>query len=189
MMADSDSRKVDYNEEYVPARFYKKICDQTGVYPTVDMMASSGNRRTKKFVNRGPTNHEDAIAFDVFSVEKKWVDHETLYFFPPKSQIQQVLFLITTRFMDFKCLVIIHLWEEYPKGFARLISDKRVKMRKWKHAPLGIIPDDKVLWFDNKVVFTRFLGTVLTLEIQKYAGFWNTKPVEYCILTINEDRK
>ena len=45
-------------------------------------MASVSNRRTKKFVNRGPTNNVDAIAFDVFSVDKAWVEEECSYFFP-----------------------------------------------------------------------------------------------------------
>ena len=81
MIADIDSRKVDWNEEYVPARFFKKICNCVGFEPTVDMMATSDNRRTSKFVNRGPTNHEQALGFDVFAVDPTWVEKEILYFF------------------------------------------------------------------------------------------------------------
>ena len=152
MMADADSRTVDKNEEYIPARFFHKICDHVKLTPTIDMMASVSNRRTKRFVNRGPTNNVDAIAFDVFSVDKAWVENECLYFFPPKNVITQVIFLITTRFMESKVILIFHLFEEKPKGFARLVQDRRVKIRYWRNAPLAIIPDDRVLQFDNKVM-------------------------------------
>ena len=128
-MADKDSRMVDFNEEYIPRRFFKKICDVTGIEPTVDMMATSGNRRTKKYVNRGPTNDKDAIAFDVFSVDKAWVKSDTLYFFPPKNIVSQILFMIANRFMDQRILLIFHLFEEYPKGFARISNDPRTRIR------------------------------------------------------------
>ena len=151
MMADADSRIVDYNEEYIPRRFYEKICKITKMSPTIDMMATSENRRTRRFVNRGPTNNEDAIAFDVFAVDRAWVKDDTLFFFPPKNILSQVLFLIANRFMENKVLLIIHLFEEYPKGFARIIADQRTRVRYWRGAPLSIIPDDKVLLFDGKV--------------------------------------
>ena len=151
MMADADSRIVNYNEEYIPKKFFQKLCQATGLQPTIDMMATSENRRTRRFVNRGPTNEEDAIAFDVFSVDATWVKDDILYFFPPKNIISQVLFLISNRFMKNRVLLVIHLFEEYPKGFGRLVRDPRVKLRYWRHAPISIIPDDKVLHFDGKV--------------------------------------
>ena len=159
MMADKDSRKVDFNEEYIPAKFFNKICEQVQFWPTVDMMATEDNRRTKKFVNRGPTNCEDAIAFDVFSVQRAWVENESLYFFPPKNVITQVLFMIATRFYDFRVLLVFHLFEEYPKGFERIIQLPNVEVKYWRNAPLAIIPDDKVLYFDNKVILP--LGAVI----------------------------
>ena len=151
MMADADSRKVDYNEEYIPKRFFQKICQATSMTPSIDMMATAENRRTRRFVNRGPTNEKDALALDVFAVDQAWVKGETLYFFPPKNIVSQVLFLIANRFMENKVLLIIHLFEEYPKGFARIKNDPRTKVRYWRHAPLSIIPDDKILHFDGKV--------------------------------------
>ena len=159
MMADPDSRRVDLNEEFIPARLYKKICDTVNLYPTVDMLASEANRRTKRFVNRGYTNNCDAIAFDVFSVHKAWVENETLFFFPPKNILSQVMFLISTRFMENRVILIFHLWENYPRGFARLVKDERTKLRIWKDAPLAIIPADKVIHFDGKV--SRPLEAVL----------------------------
>ena len=160
MIADGDSRKVNLNEEYIPARFFKKICERVGLSPTVDMMATSDNRRTSKFVNRGPTNHKDALAYDVFSVETTWVKNEILYFFPPKNVRDRVLHLILNRFMDFKILLVFHLFEEYPQAFGRLVRDPRVKIRYWRHAPLAIIPDDKVLHFDQKVSYTIHVWSI-----------------------------
>ena len=151
MIADADSRIVNYNEEYIPARLFKKICRRVGFEPTVDMLASSDNRRAQKFVNRGPTNHEDALAFDVFSVQQAWVIGEKLYFFPPKNIRDQVIHLVLNRFMDFQVLLIFHLFEEFPQAFGRLVRDSRVRIRYWRHAPLAIIPDDRVLHFDGKV--------------------------------------
>ena len=119
MIADKDSRTVDMNEEYIPAKFFGKICKRIGFKPTVDMMSSSDNRRAKKFVNRGPTNHEDALAFDVFTVQKAWVEGEILYFFPPKNVRDQVIHLVLNRFMNFKVLLIFHLFEEFPQAFGR----------------------------------------------------------------------
>ena len=155
MMADADSRKVDFNEEYIPKKFYQKICRATSMNPSIDMMATAENRRTRRFVNRGPTNEDDAVAIDVFSVDRAWVKDDTLYFFPPKNIVSQVLFLIANRFMDNKVLLIIHLFEEYPKGFARINKDPRSRIRYWRHAPLSIVPDDKVLLFDNMVSASR----------------------------------
>ena len=157
MMADKDSRKVNFNEEYIPARFYDKICQQMKIAPTIDMMATEDNRRTRKFVNRGPTNCCDAIAFDVFAVHDAWVKDECLYFFPPKNVITQVLFLIATRFAKRRILLVFHLFEEFPKGFERIVQMDNVKIKYWRGAPLSIIPDDKVLLFDNKV-FLQPLG-------------------------------
>ena len=158
MLADPDSRKVDFNEEFIPVRLYQKICDTVNLKPTVDMLASAANRKTTKFVNRGFTNNCDAIAFDVFSVHKAWVEEDVLFFFPPKNIISQVMCLIANRFMENKLILVFHMWENYPKGFAKLIKDKRTKLRMWRNAPLGIIPADKVIHFDGKV--TRPLEAV-----------------------------
>ena len=136
MIADKDSRKVCYNEEYIPSKFFKRICKSVNLTPEVDMLASSDNRRAKKFVNRGPTNHKDAIGFDVFSVQKAWVENKILYFFPPKNIRDQVIHLVLNTFMDFKVLLIFHLFEEFPQPFGRLVRDKRVKVKYWRHAPL-----------------------------------------------------
>ena len=167
MMADKDSRKVNYNEEYIPAKFFDKICRQMNIKPTIDMMATEDNRRVKKFVNRGPTNCCDAISFDVFAVHYEWVKDDCLYFFPPKNVVTQVLFLIATRFAKCKILLVFHLWEEFPKGFERIIRMDNVKIKYWRGAPLSIIPDDKVLLFDNKVLYSP-QGQRLKRVIREY---------------------
>ena len=66
MMADPDSRTVNYNEEYIPARFFRKICVTVGFWPTLDMMATPENKRTMRFVNRGPSNDPNMASNTLF---------------------------------------------------------------------------------------------------------------------------
>ena len=153
MIADKDSRAVDFSEEYIPMPLYDQICVEMDIQPTVDLMASESNRKTKWFVNRGPTNHPDCLGIEFFSISPIRLEGHVLYVFPPKVMLTRVLSTLANSFTKFQILLIFPVWEEMPVGWARVTKAfDKVKMLVYRNGPLSIIPDDKQLIFRNKVI-------------------------------------
>ena len=167
MIADKDSRVVDYSEEYIPTPLFEQICMEMGINPTVDLMASESNRKTKWFINRGPSNHPDCLGIEFFSISPMRLEGHVLYVFPPKVMLTKVLSTLANSFTRFQILLIFPVWEEMPVGWARVTKAfDKVKMLVYRNGPLSIIPDDKQLIFRNKVInINTSIMITVSLEI------------------------
>ena len=153
MIADKDSRIIDYSEEYIPFPLYYQICEELDIQPTVDLMASETNRKTKWFINRGPTNHPECLGIEFFAMNPSRLRGHTLYIFPPKVMLTKVLSTLANSYTTFQILLIFPVWEEMPVGWARVTKAfSSVKMLVYRNGPLSIIPDDKQLIFRGKVI-------------------------------------
>ena len=152
MIADKDSRVIDYSEEYVPSPLYNQICNEMDIKPTIDLMASESNRKTKWFINRGPSRHPDCLGIEFFSINPTRLNGHVLYIFPPKVMLTKVLSTLANSFTNFQILLIFPVWEEMPVGWARVTKAfTSVKMLVYRRGAISIIPDDKQLIFRGKV--------------------------------------
>ena len=61
-LADYPSRKVDWNEEFIPGPRFIQLCNQFKFFPDVDMMAKAQNAKAKQYIMWGkPYNEKSGL--------------------------------------------------------------------------------------------------------------------------------
>ena len=172
-MADEPSRKINYNEEFIPWQRFSDLCNELKIYPTVDLMATSANTKAQRYISWGKTYRiseeiTTCIGCDFFAQNPAGLIRETLYIFPPKPITSKVAQHLYKYYRRHKILMIFHAFMEIPLGIERLINIGAT-LHKWDNEKISIVPCENMLEHNNI----------------KYAGKWNVKSKTTYILLLN----
>ena len=170
-LADQPSRKVNFNEEFIPWPRFQQLCHKFKIRPTLDLMATRENTKAQKYVAWGktyqiPEDHTKCVGSDFFAFNPEKFKHEIMYIFPPKAITTKVAIHLAKYYKNIKYILIFHAFMELPLGLETLIS-QGAELLEWDEENIAIIPSENRLEFQNQV----------------YAGRWNERnKVTYILL-------
>ena len=150
MLADKESRQVVYSEEYMPKKWYRTICQATGVYPTIDVMATKENTKCDEFVEFFSSS-ESKTKYRNFLAVKDLDQHKTGYCFPPKKILSKALAHIYENFRHMTWLIIYHKFLELPLGVERFLRHKNTVHFELPTSFFTIIPSENRIEIDGDV--------------------------------------
>ena len=169
-LADEPSRRINWNEEYIPWPRFHQICSKFNYYPDIDMMATRSNSKAQKYIAWGKpytiqSDIIECIGVDFFAVNPKDFTTEKLYIFPPKSMVSRVIIHLATYYKKHKYMLIFHAFGTFPLGLENLIK-QGAKLHQCLDKEISIVPCEHKLEFQG----------------HQYAGKWNSRAKETFIL-------
>ena len=170
-MADQPSRKINFNEEFIPWPRFHQLCKKFNIKPSIDLMATRENAKAPYYVSWGktytiPEDQNKCIGSDFFAFNPEGYKNETMYIFPPKTITTKVAIHLAKYYQQIKYIMIFHSFMELPLGLETLIT-QGVTMLEWDEEKISIIPSEHKLEYNNKI----------------YAGNWNERnKVTYILL-------
>lgn len=141
-IADSPSRIIDLNEEFIP-RPHFEIIRRLSPFPlTLDAMASIANFKCNKFIVRKHLRipHQGIVSVDFLNTSAELLQNENLYIFPPKVALEKVIRHLERDFYHFNFVLIFHQFLELPLGIEKLI--------RW--------PNTEIITLSNTKAFSFF---------------------------------
>ena len=157
-LADESSRFINYNEEYLPRKFFEQITNELNIMPSVDLFASEANKKCDQWVNFGPIKNRLCLGFDFFCMNPTKFKGKVLYAFPPKNIVDKAMYHLAKYYKNHKVIMIIHVFGEWPPATPKLIQigAKFTKLT----SPCTVVPAEFQLEIDGHMHY----------------GFWNYKP-------------
>ena len=154
MVADMESRIIDYNEEYLPYHLFKIIESAFKVNFTLDLMASDANYKTEKFIGLNNIIASKAFDFDIFNLKIKIPLSDIIFCFPPKNYANRVCSWIAQNLYRNKIAILTHAYSEISPGIAALIEKKFVILNI-NRKKFTIIPDEHKTELDGKIFWGK----------------------------------
>ena len=169
-LADEPSRKINWNEEFIPWPRFIQICEKFQFFPDIDMMATRQNTKAKKYIAWGkpytiPDEMTECIGIDFFAINPNEFKQQKLYIFPPKSIVTKVIIHLATYYRNHDYMLIFHAFGALPLGLENLIN-QGATLHQCVNREISIVPCEHILEFQD----------------QQYAGKWNSRAKETFIL-------
>ena len=168
--ADEPSRKIDYDEEFIPQVIFERLCRDYNIYPTIDCMATFENSKCAHFISWQPVKdigETELFHFgcNFFAQSIRDLNGHILYLFPPKRFTNRVAAHLSKYFMNFEFMLVFQAIGEYPMSISQLIA-QGAKIYDIKDMHVSIIPAEKRLIYNN----------------QTFMGYWNTRNKNTCVI-------
>ena len=162
-LADLPSRKIDWNEEFIPWQKFFQICKKFNFFPDIDMMATAQNTKAKQYIMWGKPYHKQSgmtscIGTDFFAMDPKQFKEYKLYIFPPKPMTSRVAIHLAKFYENHQYMMIFHAFHNIPLGLENLIN-QGARLMQCAEPELSIIPCEYQLEYKGN----------------KYAGKWNNR--------------
>ena len=156
-LADEPSRRVQWNEEFLPSAIFKDICEQWNIKPSIDVMATRANTKCPYYITLGRDLNPVCLAYDFFSFPPSRLENKLFYIFPPKNLLDQTAQHLEKYYKYHKFLLVYHSFGVIPHSITWLKQNahRHEKLTKFS----TIIPDE----------------VRLEAHDTTYWGFWNTK--------------
>ena len=170
-MADQPSRKIDFNEEFIPWPRFNQLCKKFKIIPDIDLMATRENTKAPYYVSWGktytiPDDINKCIGCDFFAFNPNRYKSKIMYIFPPKSITTKVAIHLAKYYQKIKYIMIFHSFMELPLGLEMLIN-QGATLLEWDEEKISIIPSENKLEYENQV----------------YTGKWNERnKITYILL-------
>ena len=110
MLADAESRTISYSEEFLPKCGFEYLKELTGLYPTIDCMATFANTKCNRFIEFYSSPDGKAVDRDFLAIRQ--LKDTCCYVFPPKKLLTKTLLHINENFADKDWIVLFHRWLE-----------------------------------------------------------------------------
>ena len=171
-VADRPSRRILWNEEFIPMKIFQRIQQKIGVRFEIDLMATPQNAKCERFISwcQTPTSWHT----NLFTIKPAKLQGYTCYCFPPKNLLAQTLTFVKNNLMHTKIVIIFHVWAEWPLSVTTFQRQKNVRFVKlhpnWLNFPaLSLIPSEKKV----EIYDQSFCASFNTRPAALYAMLFN----------------
>ena len=159
MPADGLSRKIDFNEEFLPQEHFDLLFQELKLVPEIDLMATRANAKCRKYCS---LDHRDKKASCIDFFECKQMFDGIAYLFPPFNLATKVLQHVN-EFLKSQPLVLILTTPGYlPITWAKMRGSLVFRREKF---PFTFIPSETMTRVENTEVCgipnTRVVATFL----------------------------
>lgn len=135
-LADDPSRDICKSEEFLPQCYFSYIETLAGIKLAVDCLANQANAKCPEYIGLKPTelektpffNHTRQVKLNFLQVKRADLPNRTLYVFPPKCFLSQVVAHLKAHFLNIPFVLLFHRFEEIPLAIAPLLSHPRTQL-------------------------------------------------------------